>query len=281
MHKELKIFNQANDKIAYFDNCLNSHKTSVMLHGFPDCPDNWLVIAEKLALSGYRVVLPYLPGYAPSGTSFKSYLFQDLAYEISKLIQEITTQELYLIGHDWGALIAYEIANNQEVNINKLVGISVPPLNVMTSALFRYNQLKLSWYMFFFQTPFAETVVAQNDFEFIKNLYSDWSVNKDKTAAQNAIKCLQQSANLNAALSYYRELFKIENLTKTLSQLLEKPLYYLHGSLDGCISKDSIFDLSHNLPAGSKVEFLENAGHFLNIDCPDLLAEKIIHYLNS
>lgn len=281
MFDKLEIFKSQLGEISYFDNHLKSNKCVFFLHGFPDSPENWLKIAHEIAKYNYRVILPFLPGYFPSSATFKSYFIKDVALEIKGLIKFLKLENVSLVGHDWGALICYELCSTLDQEINKICTLSVPPLIVMTSAFTNYNQLKLSWYMFFFQLQIADFIIPLNDFNFIKNLYKDWSISFNEQAITNAINCIKNPGNLTSALSYYREIFKPENLALLGQDKLNKPLLYLHGQNDGCISIQSVKDILTFLPDGSIFKVIENAGHFLNLDCPEIVIANLINYLND
>ena len=111
-----------------------------------------------------------------------------------------------IIGHDWGAMATYGAAAWQPERWRRVVTAAVPPANsVRVAAFFSYDQLKRSWYMFFFQHPLAEMAVQMDDLAFIDRLWADWSPGYDASEDLAHVKdCLRDPANLTAALGYYR-----------------------------------------------------------------------------
>src|SRR6266550_2345425 len=77
------------------------------------------------------------------------------------------TSDAVLIGHDWGARIATGAAVVAPDRFAKLVTSAVPPAGAVAQGFLTYRQLHRSWYMFFFQSPLSDMVVAMNDLEFI------------------------------------------------------------------------------------------------------------------
>src|SRR5207249_2123394 len=116
-------------------------------------------------------------GYAPSGVPGDgAYDPGTLAADINELHAALGGDErAVLVGHDWGASTAYGASATAPARWRRVVTAAVPPAGSMANAFFNYDQIKRSFYIFFFQTPLAEMVVAMNDLEFIDRLWADWS----------------------------------------------------------------------------------------------------------
>src|SRR4029453_16263102 len=84
-------------------------------------------------------------------------------------------------------------------------GLAVPPPAGLASAFFSYDQLRRSWYMFFFQHPLAEMAVPLDDLAFLDRLWADWSPGYAAAEDLPRVKdALRDPANLAAAIGYYR-----------------------------------------------------------------------------
>ncbi len=113
-----------------------------------------------------------------------------------------------IIGHDWGAAAAYNTAAHEPERWRRVVTAAVPPLASMADGFFTYDQLRRSWYVFFFQTPFAEMVVARDDYAFIDRLWADWSPGYDGSwDAAQVKRALATPESLGAAIGCYRAMF--------------------------------------------------------------------------
>jgi len=133
------------------------------LHGFPDDARTWRHQMPAFAKAGYRVVAPYIRGYAPTSASPGGhYQTAALGRDVVGLIDALSPKAPAVVfGHDWGALAAYAGALLAPKRISRLVTAAVPyGPRLQTAFLTNYAQQKRSWYMFFFQTFMAEPAVA-------------------------------------------------------------------------------------------------------------------------
>ncbi len=142
------------------------------LHGFPDSAHSYDAVMPSLAEAGFRVVAPFMRGYAPSSAPLDGdFSVLALARDVLGLIDAFGEKDACVIGHDWGAFAAYTAANLAPERIRKLVCACVPHLH---SAPLTLKQLRLSWYVLFFQLPrIPERRVARDDFALIDRLYRD------------------------------------------------------------------------------------------------------------
>jgi len=252
---------------------------AVLLHGFPDTNHTFRYLMPYLAGLGYHVVAPAMRGYAPSTVSATDdYSMAAVAHDVNQLHERLGgTSEAVLIGHDWGAAASYPTLSAAPARWRKAVTMSVPPMPLMMQAFTTYDQLRLSWYMFFFQSPLAEIVVSLNDLDFIDRLWADWSPGYERAEDVAHVRAaLADPAHLTAALSYYRAMFKpipdrpeLEYIKSTISQTPATPLLYLHGENDGCIAPSVAEGTLQHVATGSEMAIIEGAGHFLHLEQPD------------
>ncbi len=266
-------------------------KPIVFIHGFPDCAKNFKHQLNFFADQGYQAIAPYLPGYHPNDQQLDTYQSVRIAEEFILNIECITNQKITLFGHDWGSSIAYGIAGIKPDLVERLITVSVPHgISVGTSFLSDAEQQRKSWYMFFFQLAIADMAVQFNNFKFIERLWTDWSPNwpEYKDYAKHAIEVLSEENVLDRALSYYRCTFQPELQTPRINELtdllasekIKPPSLYLHGENDGCIGpylSDGMEEYFDNL----EVKILEDCGHFLHLEKPDLTNKIILDFLNS
>src|ERR1700684_2263018 len=150
---------------------------ALCLHGFPDSAHTYRHLAPHLAERGYRVIVPFMRGYEPSSISkSNNYQLITLASDALALHERLGGDErAIIVGHDWGASAVYVATNAEPSRWRRAVTMAVPPLMLFAEALSSYDQLRRSWYMFYFQQPNAEEAVANNDFAFLRRLWLDWS----------------------------------------------------------------------------------------------------------
>jgi pimeloyl-ACP methyl ester carboxylesterase len=136
----------------------------ILLHGFPEFWFCWRKQIPYLANAGYRVWVPDQRGYnlsdKPDG--IVAYNLDKLAADVIGLIDAAGQKQVFLVGHDWGAAVAWWVAAKYPSRIARLVVVNVPHWTVWKKNL-RGNlaQMRKSWYMFFFQIPWIPEVLAR------------------------------------------------------------------------------------------------------------------------
>jgi len=255
---------------------------ALCFHGFPDTAWGYRYLLPALAGAGYRAVAPFMRGYAPTAIpSDGSYHGASLVADAGALHEALGGDgRAVIIGHDWGAQPAYGAAARWPERFSKVVAMALPPGRVFGPGLLQYDQLKRSWYMFFFQTPLADMVVPGNDLAFIAGLWADWSPGYDADEDMAYVReSLGGDGNLSAALGYYRTAFGGSPLPESLAAeaaalatMPDQPLLYLHGGDDGCIG----VDLARGMPGAVIVD---GAGHFLHLERPDVVNARILEFL--
>jgi pimeloyl-ACP methyl ester carboxylesterase len=266
-------------------------KLALLLHGFPDTAQTWRHLMPQLADMGYRVVAPFMRGYAPSAVPSDG-CFQTamLARDANALHESLGgDSEAIIIGHDWGAPSCYGAAIDAPTRWHRVVGMAVPPTAALGMAFVQnLEQIKKSWYMFFFQHGLADLVVGANNHAFIEMLWRDWSPSYDaKVDLEFVRKSLADPKNLQAALGYYRATlgdgYRDPQLSDLQNQMAAgvptQPLLYLHGANDGCIGADVVESAKKIAPANVKFEVVEAAGHFLQLEQPKVVNKLICDFL--
>ncbi len=132
---------------------------ALCLHGFPEHAVSWRAQMPALAAAGYRVWAVNQRGYGRSSrpTNVQDYAIEDLTADVAGLIdaarREFSPREVALIGHDWGAAVAWLFAIRQLREIDALIILNVPHPACFQAALKRWRQIRKSWYIAFFQIP--------------------------------------------------------------------------------------------------------------------------------
>lgn len=261
------------------------------LHGFPDLPRTFSHQIDALAGAGYRVVAPHMRGYhptpAPPGASCER---AALAQDALALLDALTDRPAVVLGHDWGAAAAYNAATAAPARISKLVTIAVPYGETWWGSFFTNPaQQRRSWYMFFFQLPFAEAAVAHDDFALLEGLWRDWSPGWDFPAADlEAVKeAFRRPEALTAALDYYRHTFdppddpSLDPIRATAGEPVPVPTLYVHGERDGGIGVENVAGMEDWFPAGLELHVVPGAGHFVHRERPDDVNRLILDFLRA
>lgn len=128
----------------------------ILLHGYPEFWYGWRKQIPALAEAGCRVIVPDQRGYNLSGKpkGVGSYRVDELVKDIVGLIEALEYEKVNLVGHDWGAVVAWTLAYKHPERLHKLGILNVPHPVVMRRFLQRdLEQLRRSWYVFLFQLP--------------------------------------------------------------------------------------------------------------------------------
>jgi pimeloyl-ACP methyl ester carboxylesterase len=136
----------------------------ILLHGFPEFWFAWRQQIEVLAAAGYRVWAPDQRGYNLSDKPprVRDYVIDELAADIIGLIDAAGHETAVIIGHDWGAAVAWHLAAHHPGRISRVAILNVPHPRVLRRALLRKpGQLLRSWYVFFFQLPWLPEALAR------------------------------------------------------------------------------------------------------------------------
>ena len=188
-------------RFAYFSE--GSGPLALLLHGFPDTAHTWDHLRPKLAARGYRVVAPFMRGYAPSGVPKRDTDMETLARDALGLIEALGEKNALVVGHDWGAIAAYGAATLGPECVNKVVTIAIPHPSVWKPALGR------AWGARHFvenRLPGAASRFAKNDFAGLREIYARWSPtwNVPSSELDAAKACFADRKSLDAAFGYYR-----------------------------------------------------------------------------
>jgi pimeloyl-ACP methyl ester carboxylesterase len=267
---------------------------ALCLHGFPDSAHTWRYLLPALADAGFHAVAPFMRGYAPTEIPTSG------CYELGALIADAIglhdalggDDRAVLVGNDWGAETAYGAAAFAPDRWRRVVTLAVPPLALDTRLFADYDQLKRFFYLFFLKTPFAESVVAAADMAFFDRLWQDWSPGYDaREDLDNVKRCLRGEGNLAAAIGYY--LTEEPGLRPSvadgayaaeesaLASAPPQPTLYLHGDRDGCIDLALIRDAERHLAPASRMEVIADAGHFLHVEKPAAVNDRILAWVTA
>ena len=266
----------------------------VCLHGFPDHARSFRHQVPALVDAGYRVLVPTLRGYEPSSqTADGHYHMLDLANDLIAWIDELGEHEARVIGHDWGAIIAYTAAALAPDRLRSMVTIAVPHMRRFLPATKTVMpaQLRRSWYALFFQVRgLSDVVMRWKGDAIIDKLWRDWS--PGWTPEPGELEAVQATFALpgvrRAAMKYYRGLFSSlsqcsRESWKLLSRKTAVPTLSITGALDGCVDTrmHDFGDWEQDYLAESRVLRVERGGHFVHQERPQEVNAEILAWLRA
>ena len=157
----------------------------LLVHGFPECWYSWRYLMPLLANpangkphKAYKVVAIDTRGYNLSSKPkwVKNYRLPTLVKDLVEVIKKITdpsNPKVYLVGHDWGGALSWELTRYYPQHVEKLFVLNCPPVEVLFQGLVKVpGQILSSYYIFFFQIPFLpERLFAHKRYTLIRKMY--------------------------------------------------------------------------------------------------------------
>lgn len=257
----------------------------ILLHGFPEFWYSWRNQMPALAAAGYTVWAPDQRGYnrsdKPSGVA--AYHIDTLANDIVGLIEASGRQQVYLVGHDWGAAVAWWVAGAYPTRIKKLAILNVPhPAVMQRTVMTDAEQRKKSWYIFFFQLPWLpERSLSQNNFANMVRALKGASRRGAFTAEDIAAyrQAWAQPGALTSMLNWYRAAVRYQGRGVNLGRITV-PTLMIWGANDIALSR-TMAQPSIDLCDDGRLVFVEEAGHWVQHEEPATVNRLLLEFLGE
>src|SRR5918997_6342270 len=185
---------------------------ALCVHGFPDSPYSCRYLLPALADAGFRAVAPFIRGFAPTELpADRHYVHTSTMVADQVALHEALggDDDAILIAHDWGAVGPGRSEQGAE-SMAALCHPKHPPFEIFGENIGKYDQIKRSFYFWFFQMrQVCEAVIPADNFAFINNLWVDWSPGYDASEdLPKAKDCIRDPRHLQTALGYYWAQFR-------------------------------------------------------------------------
>ncbi|OHU57511.1 alpha/beta hydrolase [Mycobacteroides chelonae] len=248
----------------------------ILLHGFPQTSASWRSVAESLNRLGFRTWAPdqrgYSRGAAPSRR--RDYRFSELVADAVALIEEAHAGPVHLVGHDWGAGVAWGVADKRPDLLRTLTAVSVPhPLAFALSTLTSAQAFK-SWYMLLFQIPWIpELLMRKKDGFFYRRLLGTGATPENAARDLNDLHRLDAITN---ALHWYRALpFALSSLPL---RKISVPTLQVWSDRDTAVGKHG-HDLSEKFVSGPwELRTLEGVSHWIPDEAAGPLTTVLVEH---
>lgn len=234
-------FVEANGQIFEVAQAGEGKKLALCLHGFPELHYSWRHQIPLLVEMGYKVWAPNLRGYGGSSKpdGVDSYRLNTLVQDVAALIDASGAEEVTLIAHDWGAIIAWHFAILKVRPLTRLVIMNVPHPRCARRELKHWYQLKKSWYIFFFQLPqIPEWLFGLNGAERIKRAISRMAVDKSRFPEEDLqvyADAASRPGALRSMINYYRALLRAPDARDIGDAMVHIPTLIIWGEEDAAI----------------------------------------------
>jgi pimeloyl-ACP methyl ester carboxylesterase len=254
-----------------------SGPTIVLLHGWPDTSAVWDLVAPVLVEKGYRVAVPDLRGCGMSSkpADTASYAMHLLVADLKAIIRALGTGKVTLVGHDWGANLAWVGAAYEPGMVERLVAVSVGhPTSFRFAGL--EQQIK-SWYtLLFAHEGLGEAFLRKNDYEAMR-------VWLGHPRVEEVIKELERDGQMAAHLQWYRANIPPEAFVAPPPVLppIEVPTLGIWSSADAALSEHQMTGSAAYCTNGFRFSRLEDVGHWIPLDASEQLIDEIVTFVPS
>ena len=261
-------------------------KLVLLLHGFPEFWYSWRHQLAGLS-DQYTVVAPDLRGYNLSDrpSNISDYKVDHLVQDVAGLIRHFDMGPAALVGHDWGAAIAWTFAARHPELLWKLAALQVPPMPVWKKNQ-TAKQFFASWYMFFFQLPYLpELIIGHNDFALLSNSLKETTavpgIIADEDIAEYK-KIWRQPGAMTAMLNYYRA-----NLLGRLfssggePQKITVPTLFIYGEKDTAVMPETVAGIENMIDGYYQEHRIPHAGHWVQQEVPDEVTQTLRRFLDD
>jgi pimeloyl-ACP methyl ester carboxylesterase len=245
----------------------------LLLHGWPDSARLWRHQVPFLAAHGYRVIAPDLRGFGRSErpAEVAAYRLRNVVADVSALLDHLDIETAYVVGHDWGAAVAWLTAILGPARVRKLTAISVPhPFAPPT-----LRQYEMAWYQLFFQfTDVAEATLAYDDWAWLRTF------SRGYLDLEQAIADLSRPGALTASLNWYRA-----NLAPRMPgpppalPPVAAPTLGIWSTGDHYLDGERMKNSAALVRGPWRYEEIPDASHWVPLDAPDRLNELLLDWL--
>lgn len=257
----------------------------LFLHGFPEFWYAWRHQLPALASAGFRAIAPDLRGYNETERpkALSAYRPSALVADVASLIREVAREPVFLVGHDWGGVLAWRCAALFPQLIRKLIILNAPHPEARREALRRRPWLWLqSLYVLFFQLPhFPQRVLRSNDFSLLEHAWRKEPVHPAAYTAEDITRYKNAFASpgaLTGPLNYYRAAFRYSQDLFDPPTQVEVPTLVLWGEQDPYLNIHLIENLDRWV-RNLEIQRFPGSSHWIQNDIPDLVNLAIIALL--
>jgi epoxide hydrolase 4 len=232
----------------------------VLLHGFPQSRMTWRESLPALARAGFRVVAPDLRGYgdSPQPRGVNAYLVSEVVADVAELIQSISGEPAIVVGHDWGAVMAWYLAMARPELVRKLVILNVPHPAAIARELSRSTRQKLKLlYQLFFRLPVLP--------ELFMRIFGRMLMRRAGRFTRDEVAAYAKQWHLTPMLNYYRAVPRSRGTLKKVFRRIDVPVLIVWSEHEPVFNASAIEDLGAWV-TDVHIERIPGAGHFVQHD---------------
>ncbi|AEH37893.1 alpha/beta fold hydrolase [Halopiger xanaduensis] len=258
----------------------------VLLHGFPEFWYGWHEQIGPLVDAGYRVLVPDQRGYnlSEKPAPVRAYHQKQLSRDIVELIGSADRDAAHVVGHDWGGMVAWDLALRHHEVVDRLAIVNAPHPTVFQRHL-RSNpaQMRRSWYAACFQVPrLPELCCRYDDFRLLERALRGTSAPGTFSDAdlEHYRRAWSRDGALTAMINWYRASARYG--TNPPRDRVEAPTLLAWGTDDAALGTELVVD-SYDYCAreGRRLELFEGTSHWVQHEEPERLTATLLEHLGG
>ena len=246
----------------------------LLLHGFPQTSWSWRGVWPALADAGLRVVAPDQRGYSPDArpVGVEHYAMASLVADAVAVLDHVGARTAHVVGHDWGAAVAWHLAGRHPDRVRTLTAVSVPHPRAFVDALRSDpDQRARSQYMKDWQDPATESALLEGGLDRVFG-------GIPAVDAERYLQVLTQPGALTAALSWYRAQSRadLEGLGP-----ITAPTLHVWSDDDAALGPVAAHATGSHVDGPYRFEVLHGVSHWVPEQAADALSALLLEHLRS
>lgn len=255
----------------------------LFLHGFPECWHSWQHQLQAVGEAGYRAWAPDMRGYNLSDKprGIDSYHLNVLAADVQELLNAAGVEKAILVGHDWGALVAWRFAMDYPERLHKLVIMNVPHPGQYHKGILNPRQWFKSWYIAFFQIPWYPEWFLEHNARFAAESIRRTAVQRHAfTDADIDIyaRAIAQPGAMRAALNYYRAWVR-DGFSLPIKPI-DVPTLMIWGEQDVALTKELSYG-TEKWVSDFRIHYVPDSGHWVQMEAADEVNRVMVDFIQS
>lgn len=254
--------------------------TVILLHGFPQRNSSWEPIVSRLTAQGFRCLAPNQRGYSPGArpTRRRDYRVGELVEDAVALIDASGADRVHLVGHDWGAAVAWGVATYVPARLATLSALSVPHPHAFLRSMTTSRQGLASWYMYLNQLPrLPELLMLGRHGSGAPMVRTLLRSGQTRAIAERDARAMAEPGALTAALNWYRAMF-LSTSNPRARRKITVPTLYVWSDRDIAITEKPARETANYVAGPYRFETLHGASHWLPEEKADEVADLLLEW---
>jgi len=284
----------------------------VLLHGFPELAFSWRHQIQALAAAGYRAIAPDQRGYGRTTVppNVSDYRIEELIADTNGLLDALGLQSAVFVGHDWGAILLWQMAMLAPERIDKLIMLNIPhyqrpPIDPISIWRRRFGD---AFYIVNFQdSDEADRIFASDTARFFDTTMRRNQISRDvfdSLPAERKIVSLLNAldkeshhgepllskderdyyaaafaaSGFTGAINWYRNWTYNWELLEGVDHTINIPTLFIGAVNDVIIAPEHIDGMT-SLVTDLEIHMLQNCGHWSQQEKPDEVNRLILEWL--